>query len=237
MSNSQVTNKKLKETVLSVIEHPGVWKINFELNGLVVTGRRYSMVARAIREGKIFCNSVAEFKSVPGVELAAGMVTTARYKEVQNTMLFRGEDYGKTNIERATIFHEATHALFDLFANTTEDRVLGIDDESAAVLAEALYHRLCGVGSSIGYGMTMNGHEQLALELADKMMAETGDFEKDRRTYFLKPYQIEKFRMAVARSWNMVKKVLPDGTVNDSSGQLSIYDGVVPCYSCWVHKK
>lgn len=232
-----MTNRNLVETVLGVLEHPGIWKINFELNRLVVTGMRYSMVARAIREGKISCEAVTELKSRPGDKPAPGTITEARYDELKNVMLFKSEKYGNTSTEKAVILHEATHALFDLFANTKEDRVLGIDDESAAVLAEALYLRLCVTGSLGSYAMVVNGHEELALKLADEMMAETGNFEKDRRTYFLKQEQIEKLRMAVARSWNMVKKVLPDGTVDDRSGAQSIYDGVVSCYSCWVHRK
>src|SRR4029453_19402560 len=99
----------------------------------------------------------------------------------------------------------------------------------------ALYIRLCDKDPG-NFTMFIGGPEDEALKLADKMIAETGGFEKDKRTYFLKPQQIQKLRTAVAKDWNFVKKPPEaDGSVTDSSGTQYIYNGVVKCFSCWVH--
>ena len=230
-----MASQKLANTVTRILRQPGIWKIGFDLNGLCVTGQRFALVAKAIADGTIACESVDSFKPQVG-GLAPGMVTAARYDIAANTMLFSREDYGTFKVsEEISIVHEATHAIFDLFAKSKDDRTLSIDDESAAVLASALYIRLCGKSPG-NFTMFIGGPEDEALKLADRMIAETGGFEKDKRTYFLKPQQIQKLRTAVAKDWNFVKKPPEaDGSVTDSSGTQYIYNGVVKCFSCWVH--
>jgi len=229
-----MTNEKLKATVLTILRRPGIWKIGFQLGALCVTGQRYAMVARAIADGSIECQSVDKFESQGPDALADGMVTEARYDIKNNAMLFPRADYGNSPMEERAIFHETTHAMFDLFANSHDDRTLAIDDESAAVLAEALYLRLCDrpVG---GFAMMIEGRGEEALKLADKMMAETGDFEKDKRTYFLRPEQTQRLREEVAKDWHYTKFIGSDGLATDATRVQYIYDGVVKCYSCWVH--
>ena len=234
-----MTNRTLVATALSVLRKPGIWKIGFDLHGLCVTGQRLIMVAKAIEDGKIACEAVDRFVLKPGQTLAPGTKIGAVYDPDLNTMFFPREDYGKSSVyEQTVILHEATHAMFDLFAKTDDDRVLAVEDESAAVLAQALYLRVCADNDSMAihrFAMMIDGPGETALKLADKMMADTGDFEKDKRTYFLRPDQTLKLRGAVAVEWNLVRETLPDGTVHDRTGQLSIYNGVVTCYACWVH--
>jgi hypothetical protein len=207
------------------------------LKGLTVTGMRYSMVAKAIEDGKIECRVVGKFSSQGKDELAPGMSTVARYDIDLNALLFSREDYGSNVREERAIVHEATHAIFDLFASSQDDRKLSIDDESAAVLAEALYTRLCDKAPG-NFAMFIDGPQDEALKLADKMMAETGDFNRDRRTYFLQPPQTQKLCAAVAQDWNFVKTFEPDGVnYSDRSGSQYVYNGVVKCYSCWVQGK
>src|SRR4030095_10804716 len=135
-----------------------------------------------IGDGTIACEAVDSFKPQVG-GLAPGMVTSARYDIDANTMLFSREDFGTSKVsEEITIVHEATHAIFDLFAKSKDDRTLSIDDESAAVLASALYIRLCDKNPG-NFTMFIDGPEDEALKLADKMIAETGGFEKDKRTH------------------------------------------------------
>jgi hypothetical protein len=230
-----MASQKLANTVTRILRQPGIWKIGYDLNGLCVTGMRFSLVAKAIADGTIACESVDSFKPQVG-GLAPGMVTTARYEIHANTMLFSREDFGASKVsEEITIVHEATHAIFDLFAKSKDDRTLSIDDESAAVLASALYIRLCSKNPG-NFTMFVDGPEDEALKLADRMIAETGGVERDKRTYFLKPHQTKRLRNAVAKGWNFVKKPPePDGSVTDSSGVQYIYNGVVKCFSCWVH--
>ena len=230
-----MASQKLANTVARILRQPGIWKIGFDLNGLCVTGQRFSLVAKAISDGTIACEAVDSFKPQVG-GLAPGTVTVARYNSDANTMLFSREDYGTTKVrEEITIVHEATHAIFDLFAKSKDDRTLSIDDESAAVLASALYIRLCDKDPG-NFTMLIDGPQDEALKLADRMIEETGGFEKDKRTYFLKPQQTQKLRTAVAQEWNFVKDPpAPDGSYSDRSGAKYIYDGVVKCFPCWVH--
>ena len=232
-----MTNKTLVSTATRILRQPGIWNIGFDLDGLCVTGQRYAMVAKAIEDGKIECQVVDKFSRQGKDELAPGMVTVARYDADLNAMMFSRADYGSSNVrEERTIVHEATHAIFDLFANSQDDRTLSIRDEAAAVLAEALYMRLCDRNGG-NFAMFIDGPQDEALKLADKMMAETGDFKRDRRTYFLKPQQTQKLRDAVAKDWNFTRTVEPGGIISDRTGSQYIYNGVVKCYSCWVHGK
>lgn len=106
-------------------------------------------------------------------------------------------------------------------------------DESAAVLAEALYLRLCNKPPG-NFTMFIDGPQDEAMKLADRMMAETGNFERDRRTYRLWWAQTKKLRDAVARDWNFTVRKDKDGSITDARGAQYMYDGVVKCYSCWV---
>ena len=64
MSNGKILNGALSaytisSNVLNVLRNPSILQIGFELNGLGVTGTRYSVVADAIYEGKISCRKDA----------------------------------------------------------------------------------------------------------------------------------------------------------------------------------
>jgi hypothetical protein len=235
---ARMTNRTLVSTALGVLREPGIWKIGFDLNGLCVTGQRYAMVAAAIEDGKIACEAVDRFPLKPGQKLPPGTKIGAVYDPDADTIYFPREDYGKSSgYEKTVILHEATHAIFDLFAKTGDDRVLAINDEAAAVLAQAHYLRLCAPNDSQAihrFSMMIDGPGELALKLVDKMMDDTGDFMKDRRTYFLRPEQTSKLRAAVATEWGLIRETQPDGTISDRTGELSIYNGVVTCYACWV---
>ena len=230
-----MTNQTLAKTVARILRQPGIWKMGFDMHGLVVTGQRYAMVAKAVEEGRIECHVVNEFPSQGEGTRAAGMVTVARYKAEHNAMLFSSENYGSTKVsEERTIVHEATHAIFDLYANSKDERTLAMHDESAAVLAEALYLRLCNKPQG-NFTMFIDGPQDEAMKLADKMMAQTGNFVRDRRTYFLRKAQTQTLREAVARDWNFTIRLEPDGSTTDSTGVQYIYDGVVKCFSCWAN--
>jgi hypothetical protein len=234
-----MTNRVLVGTTLRILRNPGVWKIGFELGGLCVTGMRYSMVAKAIEDEKIACEAVDKLPLKPDHTLPPLTKILAQYDHETNTMVFPREDYGRASgYEQTVILHEATHAMFDLFAESDNDQVLAIDDESAAVLAQAHYMRLCGANDYLtvhSFSMLIDGPGEHALKLVDQMIAETGGFERDKRVYFLRPTQTMKLRAAVAQEWGLIKQTFPDGSWSDRTGVLHIYNGVVPCYYCWVH--
>lgn len=226
-----MANQTIKETVLSVLSNPGVRKINFNLNGLTVAGHRYALVAALVRSGKIACEIVSQMPVTPGQAPPEGSIVEAMYDSDTNTMYFKRADYGRSGIaagiERGVILHEATHALFDVFAKSGNDQVLGIDDESAAVLAQALYLKLCELGDMYAisnFKMLADGSGDLALKLADTILAANAG----ERLSNLQPQQMVSFRNRVAVEWNLVA----DGA-SDRSGAMSIYNGVITCFACW----
>ena len=147
-----------------------------------MTGVRYSMVAKAIEDGKIECRVESDIKPKTKDELAPDTFIEAQYRAPQNAMVFPRESYGSVVYEERTIFHEATHAIFDLFAASSNTQTLAIEDETAAVLAEAHYVRLSPRPTG-NFAMMIDGRGERALKLVDRMMAKTGDFERDDRTY------------------------------------------------------
>jgi hypothetical protein len=191
-------NEVLRDTVISVLGSPDLLPIGFELNGLCVTGMRFLMVREAV-VSKITCE--IGIKKTPGDQLPSGSVARAQYIPWEDQFRFPRETFGQhIDPEKVTIVHEATHAIFDLYAATKDDRVAAIDDEAAAFLAAALYSRLAQVSP----GMMIEGDSKYeALQLADKILAETGDFKKDKRTYFLKAPQIAKLRAAVVEDYDL----------------------------------
>ena len=229
-------SQTLANTVIRILRQPFVQKIGFDLHGLTVTGMRYSLVAKAIEDGSIECKVESDIKPNSPDQLAAGTSIVAQYRASQNAMVFPRENYGSLGFEERTIFHECTHAIFDLFASSSDDRTLAVEDESAAVLAEGHYVRLCPRPTG-NFAMFIDGPGDKALKLVDKMMAETGNFERDKRTYKLAPAQTKELRDAVATDWHFVKFKDAQGFDTDSTGVQYIYDGVVKCYSCWVHGK
>jgi hypothetical protein len=222
-----MADQSLSNTVTRILRQPGIQKIGFSLNGITVTGQGYTMVAQAIADGRINCQTVDNI--APQGKLAAGMTVEARYTADTNVMLFQRADYGSNSVsEERTIVHESTHAMFDLMAKSKNARQLSIDDESAAVLAEALYTRLCDkrVG---GFRMVVEGPQDEAMKVADNMMAERGNFETDRSLYILKADDIKMLRDAVAMDWNFTRVVDSKGNITDNRGALYIYNGVPLC--------
>src|SRR5262249_9823407 len=132
-----MTNETLQKTALRVLRNQGIGNINFVLNGLIVAQHRYGLVEYLIGTGKIACEAVAKMPVPPGQQLPKGYTIGALYNPDANTIFFPRADYGTSNaFERSVILHEATHAAFDAVAKSDDDRVLQIDDESAAVLAQ-----------------------------------------------------------------------------------------------------
>ncbi len=221
-----MTNQTLANTVIRILRQPGLAKIGFTLNGLSVTGHGYGLVAKAIEEKKIECRVVDKFESQGSAELAAGSTVEARYNVDANAMLLPREDYGSVNhLEEASVVHEATHAIFDLAATSCNTRTLAIDDESAAIFAQALYLKLCEKNQG---NFTMMEPQDEAMKLVRNLMAETNNFQTYTRPYVLDPIEIQWLRNAVAKAWNFTKTE-ENGVPYDRSGAQYIYNGVAKC--------
>jgi hypothetical protein len=219
--NEPETNEALKTTVTGILNRPCLAKINFSLNGLLVTGARLAVVARAVNEAQIRCIVVSAFTAAG--QPAKGNVIEAHYDTDTHAMQFERQNYGVTSIsERATIVHEATHAMFDLCAPADNATQLSIDDEAAAALAAALYVRLCENGHTGGFGMEIDGPEGQALKLADVIISETTG-QEGKLTYVLTPVQTQDLRAAVAAKYMFIQYVDDDGRPTDNSGHVYTY--------------
>jgi len=219
-----MANDTLKKNVSRILRTPGMEKISFQLGPLTVTGHRLGQVAQAIDDGKIQCLTVDELKQKGPITLPKGMLIEAKYDEELNAMLFRDENYGKADGEDRTVVHEAVHASFDLLAPRVNFRTLAIEDESAAVLTEAIYIKVCNrpIG---GFKMMAGGPQEEAWNLAGLMSVETDNFTKGG-TYMLDPTQTVDLRAAIGKDWGFVKAA--DGSSDDSTAQY-IYNGMVKC--------
>jgi hypothetical protein len=224
-----MTNPTLVATLTQILRQPCVMKINFQLNGLLVNGERFGRVAQAVSQGLIACELLADYP-LPKDEIPKGGVIAAHYTTSHHVMLFERPDYAATGAtsEEATIVHESTHAMFDLFAPGKNFTTLSIDDESCAVLAAALYVRLCD--KRLG-GFAMEEAEAEALKLANTMIAETNGFETDKRTYVVTPDDAQWLRNAVAKQWGFIRTADKSG-ITDKSTAVYVYGGVVKCLSC-----
>lgn len=212
-----VSNDILKQTVRSVLSNPMLPLINFELNGLKVTGRGYGMVRLAVESGKISC--AVGFQQRPG--LPAGNVAVAQYDPQGNAFHFSRETFGSVvRSEQVSIVHEATHAQFDLAGPKQGNYVLAIDDEAAAWLASSLFARLSenSIGGTYVTGAIMpGGAEAEALKLADQILGETRDLRRGPVPYRVRPNAVASLRAAVAKDYNFQ---------GDHAGIKSVYDGV-----------
>jgi hypothetical protein len=206
----------LAATVIRVLSHPLVMKINFELNGLLVTGMRYQVVAQAVRSGKITC----EVGSDRDPNLPAGSVIAAEYNPNLDRFVFPREDFGASSgSEKIKILHESTHAIFDCYSDSSGTSILAIDDEAAAFLASALFLQLSDVGNRMPVFVGSAFDE--ACKLSNKILDATGDFLRNPRTYVVTAEASAALRHAVAIDYNLVD----DGTSN-RAGILDVYNGL-----------
>jgi len=209
----------LAATVIRVLSHPVIMKINFELNRLLVTGMRYQVVAQAVRSGKITC----EVGSDRDPQLPSGTVIAAEYKSDRDhhQFMFPREDYGTSSgSEKIKILHEATHAIFDCYAGSGGTSIIKIDDEAAAFLASALFLQLSDVGNRMPL-MVGSAFDE-ACKLSGKILDATGDFIRNARTYVVTPEASAALRHAVQIDYNL----LDDDPTDIKSGILDVYSGL-----------
>lgn len=212
-----MSNDVLRQTVITVLCHPMLPLIYFELNGLRVTGLGYGLVRKAVESGKITCEvGVPQRASLP-----AGYVAAAQYDPQANELRFPRESFGSAvRDEQVSIVHEATHAQFDLAGPKQGNYVLAINDEAAAWLAGSLFARLSenNIGGTYVTGPFIDGGaESEALRLADTILAETQGLMKGARPYRVRPDAAARLRAAVARDYNFL---------GDHAGIKTVYDGV-----------
>jgi hypothetical protein len=230
------TNPILQQKVLQLIKLPFVQLINFEINGLRVTGQRYAMLADLISNGTVECHVDSYIKPKIKGHYQAGTQVEAMFDTLQHALVFRTQDYGQdkfedgynkdagdASFEKRNMFHEATHAIFDVFTTSGEDHVRGLEDEVVAVLAEAYFVKLCPGYSSTTFDGLAGGSGQRALELFKELKERTHDFQ-DRTVQVLRLPDYRLLKEAVAIEWDYLNH-LPQGG-SDRSDEKHIYTGL-----------
>lgn len=225
-----MTNPTLAATVSRILRHPEISKIAFKLNGLQVDAAGFADVANAIDAKRIECQNVAEFDKQRAT--AAGTVVEARYSIKGDAMLFPNPSYGSTASEECTIVHEAVHAMFDLRTAGKAQSNLAIDDEAAAVLAEALYVILCkstgGKMIPVNYRMVVESPQDEGWQVANNMVL-SGKPMTAGNPYVLDQLEIQALKNSVASTYKLNKYIDKQGIKSDDSGLRYIYDGVPIC--------
>lgn len=86
----------------------------------------------------------------------------AEYDPPSNTIRVPNADYGRTVGERASIVHEAAHAVYDYF----RFRATALEEEAGAYIAGAMYLRMEGGDDSGG-----SEHRRIAWEISADLVA------------------------------------------------------------------
>jgi hypothetical protein len=226
-----MNNTALAATVIRILKHQNISKIAFQVNGLLINAAGFAEVVKAIEDGRIECKSVAEFEQQGGT--APGTIVEARYSISGNAILFPEASYGATASEECTIVHEAVHALFDLrVTGKKANQNLAIDDESAAVLAEAFYVILCrstgGKMIPVNYRMMVESPQDEGWKVANDIVA-NGKPMSQTSPYILNAMEIQALRNSVATTYKFNQYVDENNHWSDDSGQKYVYDGVPKC--------
>lgn len=123
----------LKTRILDVLRSPECRMISFAAGRFIVSGRGYAVVADAVDKGVI------------KIAIGAHAGYEASYTPATRTFEFPHLNYGVKRTERASIVHEATHAVIDIYwkmnaANGTA--LASADEEPIAYLAGSVFYEL-----------------------------------------------------------------------------------------------
>ena len=237
-----MANQDLVNTALEVLREPNIWKINFQLNSLLVTGHRFSMVARAIEQGSISIKKADLNSATPSQRDADRKLTAAQYRD-DHTIYVPHTGYGqaandtpieknKAAHEKSVIIHEATHAMFDLFAPSKDYRTLIVHDETSAILAQAFYIKLGDhQDAKHDFIRRIDGSGDHALNLVENVVNEPG-YSPNSTYIFKDSLRLQQLQNAVRSDYDLVVKTDKNGFISDSRNAQYIYNGV-KCSRCW----
>ena len=121
----------LEDAVADLLRSDHVAGINFDLNGLNITGDGFGRVAALVEEGNV------------RVRVDPGLCSAAAYDPENNILKLPINRMNDSDI-RMSVVHEATHAICDLARAQGYVYV----EESAAYLAEFIFARRAGLSDS-----------------------------------------------------------------------------------------
>jgi len=214
-SQQPTASSSIKQNVLRLLGNTAINKINFDLNGIVVTGQRFHMIANAVGDSRIGCvfpmdHSPSDPPPQPGLKILA------RYIFAKNQIQCPVDNYGGTDAsEQLVLVHESTHAILDMFM--PGKAVLARNDEAAAFLAQMMYARLTGL---VPNGPLDSAKGQ-ALMLADKILQDTSG-----RTVTISEDDSDSLITAVKVLYGFGVSKDENGWISDRTNEQSSPDGV-----------
>lgn len=125
----------LRSKVSEILNSPACLRIRFRVDAVGIQTYMYSYIAQAVRENRV--HIVIHNDKNPDGQKISKPERTAEYNPKTNTLLFRSADIYKDADGKATIVHEATHAVID--ATHANGTVRSGQNELAAYLAQMLY--------------------------------------------------------------------------------------------------
>jgi len=137
-------NANLVQSIINVLRHPELHRVNFSLMGVDVSAGNYGIVRRALEDGSI----TAEHHPMPANVRGFYLPRPALHK-ITGAVLIDANTFVlpfprvTTDVHRITIVHEAVHAFCDIRAIGRPGTAAFTRDQSETVahLAQATFHR------------------------------------------------------------------------------------------------
>jgi hypothetical protein len=151
--------------IQALLRSPEVQEINFDMRGLLVTGRGFTELAT--------CFSDTPISHRIRVTVRSGLVSAtsaASFNSTTDTIHLRSPDVMHTIEGRRTIVHECTHAQTNLRGRGTSIR----SEEAAAFIAQSWYLLACGVSDSEINRLTQSDILTIATDLRTQAQAGGG---------------------------------------------------------------
>lgn len=139
----------LTQSIINVLSHPGLAKVDFNAMGVKVSWGSYLMVRNALQTGDITAEKSNLGPGIQGVYLTSA-VTDPKSGDVAfdaNTFVMPFT-LAATNERKAIVVHEATHAYCDIMmVGTHGSPFTRNQSETVAHIAQAAMHRLLDGGA------------------------------------------------------------------------------------------
>src|SRR5262249_43238416 len=130
---------EFRKRIVHILTDPDTLKMNFSFGTRKVDSKAFLKVSAMVQSGAIDVSFGGSSKTRLNRDRAK-----AEYDDDNDEFIFENADYGSSAIlQQAVIVHEAVHAYFDYLGEGK--KFIGVDNEAAAYMAEAIYVRRKGL--------------------------------------------------------------------------------------------
>ena len=120
------------------------FRMTGQMGGVHVRPGGYSMIGMAVAAAPPVQEGFIRHRQIGVAVRRQRAGSAASYSPLYNRLSFPDHNYGNTPPERASIVHEATHAVYDYL----RFRVTRMEAEAGAYIAESIFNRLEGLDDS-----------------------------------------------------------------------------------------